>query len=79
MLGRVPWGRLVPYSLSQLLGAYVASGLVYTVYYGESFWNFISYTHMQVLNVVVVLNYLCCCLRCNNGVQWRSVDCIWQK
>ncbi|XP_060906625.1 aquaporin-10a [Labrus mixtus] len=33
VLGRVPWGRLVPYSLSQLLGAYMASGLVYLVYY----------------------------------------------
>ncbi|XP_023264692.1 aquaporin-10-like isoform X2 [Seriola lalandi dorsalis] len=33
VLGQVPWGRLVPYCLSQLLGAYVASGLVYLVYY----------------------------------------------
>lgn len=33
VLGRVSWGRLLPYSLSQLLGAYVASGLVYLVYY----------------------------------------------
>ncbi|CAJ1062263.1 aquaporin-10a [Xyrichtys novacula] len=33
VLGQVPWSRLVPYSLSQLLGAYVASGLVYLVYY----------------------------------------------
>lgn len=33
VLGNVPWGRLVPYSLSQLLGAYVASALVYLVYY----------------------------------------------
>uniref|UniRef100_A0A8D3B3X1 Aquaporin 10a n=2 Tax=Scophthalmus maximus TaxID=52904 RepID=A0A8D3B3X1_SCOMX len=33
VLGKVPWGRLVPYSLSQLLGAYVASALVYLVYY----------------------------------------------
>ncbi|XP_033495978.1 aquaporin-10a [Epinephelus lanceolatus] len=33
VLGQVPWGRLVPYSLSQLLGAYMASGLVYLVYY----------------------------------------------
>ncbi|XP_061737986.1 aquaporin-10a isoform X3 [Nerophis ophidion] len=29
----VPWSRLLPYWLSQLLGAYVASGLVYLVYY----------------------------------------------
>lgn len=36
VLERVPWGKLVPYSLSQLLGAYVASGLVYLVYYGAS-------------------------------------------
>ncbi|XP_049902171.1 aquaporin-10a isoform X2 [Epinephelus moara] len=33
VLGQVPWRRLVPYSLSQLLGAYMASGLVYLVYY----------------------------------------------
>lgn len=33
VLGQVPWGRLLPYSLSQILGAYVASGLVYLVYY----------------------------------------------
>ncbi|KAM4600369.1 aquaporin-10a [Polymixia lowei] len=33
VLRQAPWGRLVPYSLSQLLGAYVASGLVYLVYY----------------------------------------------
>ncbi|KAM9310000.1 aquaporin-10a [Pholidichthys leucotaenia] len=32
-LGRVPWSRLVPYCLSQMVGAYVASGLVYLVYY----------------------------------------------
>ncbi|XP_061838578.1 aquaporin-10a isoform X3 [Nerophis lumbriciformis] len=30
---QVPWRRLLPYWLSQLLGAYVASGLVYLVYY----------------------------------------------
>lgn len=35
-LEKVPWGKLVPYSLSQLLGAYMASGLVYLVYYGAS-------------------------------------------
>lgn len=39
VLGQTPWGRLVPYSLSQLLGAYVASGLVYLVYYGLFFWQ----------------------------------------
>lgn len=33
VLGQVPWSRLVPYSLSQVLGAYLASGLVYLVYY----------------------------------------------
>ncbi|XP_056143016.1 aquaporin-10a [Lampris incognitus] len=32
-LGHVRWGRLVPYCLSQLVGAYVASALVYLVYY----------------------------------------------
>lgn len=36
VLERVPWGKLIPYSLSQLLGAYMASGLVYLVYYGAS-------------------------------------------
>lgn len=35
VLGKVPWGRLAPYCLSQLLGAYVASGLVYLIYYGK--------------------------------------------
>ncbi|XP_038146110.1 aquaporin-10-like [Cyprinodon tularosa] len=30
---RVKWGRLVPYCLSQVLGAYVASALAYAVYY----------------------------------------------
>lgn len=34
VLGQVPWGQLVPYFLSQLFGAYMASGLVYLVYYG---------------------------------------------
>lgn len=34
VLGQVPWTRLVPYSLSQVFGAYVASGIVYLVYYG---------------------------------------------
>lgn len=34
VLGQVRWGRLVPYCLSQLLGAYMASALVYLVYYG---------------------------------------------
>ncbi|XP_026227218.1 aquaporin-10a isoform X2 [Anabas testudineus] len=33
VLGQVPWTRLVPYSLSQVFGAYVASGIVYLVYY----------------------------------------------
>ncbi|CAK6960710.1 aquaporin-10a [Scomber scombrus] len=33
VLGKAQWGRLVPYCLSQLLGAYMASGLVYLVYY----------------------------------------------
>ncbi|XP_034466872.1 aquaporin-10a [Hippoglossus hippoglossus] len=33
VLGQAPWGRLLPYSLSQLLGAYMASGLVFLVYY----------------------------------------------
>ncbi|XP_037532876.1 aquaporin-10a [Nematolebias whitei] len=33
VLGQVQWVRLVPYCLSQILGAYVASALVYLVYY----------------------------------------------
>ncbi|XP_005809176.1 aquaporin-10-like [Xiphophorus maculatus] len=33
ILRKVKWGRLVPYCLSQVLGAYVASALVYVVYY----------------------------------------------
>ncbi|XP_068995481.1 aquaporin-10a [Embiotoca jacksoni] len=33
VLGKVTWGKLVPYCLAQLLGAYVASALVYLVYY----------------------------------------------
>uniref|UniRef100_A0A8C6TQV4 Aquaporin 10a n=1 Tax=Neogobius melanostomus TaxID=47308 RepID=A0A8C6TQV4_9GOBI len=33
VVGQVHWGRLLPYSLSQILGAYVASALVYLVYY----------------------------------------------
>eukprot|EP00063_Salmo_salar_P032592 XP_014007427.1 PREDICTED: aquaporin-3-like isoform X2 [Salmo salar] len=32
-LGRVPWVKLLPYTLSQVLGAYLASGLVFLVYY----------------------------------------------
>lgn len=37
VLGKVSWSRLVPYSLSQVVGAFVASGVVYLVYYGLSF------------------------------------------
>uniref|UniRef100_A0A8C6NU76 Aquaporin 10a n=1 Tax=Nothobranchius furzeri TaxID=105023 RepID=A0A8C6NU76_NOTFU len=33
VLGQVRWGRLVPYCLSQILGAYVASALAFLVYY----------------------------------------------
>ncbi|KAJ3597286.1 hypothetical protein NHX12_000814 [Muraenolepis orangiensis] len=33
VLRKVSWSRLLPYSLSQLLGAYLASALVYLVYY----------------------------------------------
>ncbi|XP_077430765.1 aquaporin-10a [Vanacampus margaritifer] len=33
VLGQVSWKRMLPYSLSQVLGAYVASALVYMVYY----------------------------------------------
>ncbi|XP_061676910.1 aquaporin-10a isoform X2 [Syngnathoides biaculeatus] len=33
VLGQVPWKRMLPYWLSQVLGAYVASGVVYMVYY----------------------------------------------
>ncbi|XP_017324383.1 aquaporin-10a [Ictalurus punctatus] len=33
VLGDLPWRCLLPYSLSQLLGAYLASAVVYTMYY----------------------------------------------
>ncbi|XP_028985137.1 aquaporin-10a [Betta splendens] len=33
VLGQVSWSRLVPYCVCQVLGAYVASGLVYLIYY----------------------------------------------
>ncbi|XP_007556187.2 aquaporin-10-like [Poecilia latipinna] len=33
VLRKVKWGRLVPYCLSQVLGAYVASALAFMVYY----------------------------------------------
>lgn len=33
VLGKSPWRKLAPYSLSQLLGAYVGAGLVFMVYY----------------------------------------------
>ncbi|XP_052002981.1 aquaporin-10-like isoform X2 [Xyrauchen texanus] len=32
VLGDLPWKKLLPYSLAQLLGAYLASGLVYLIY-----------------------------------------------
>ncbi|KAL0985262.1 hypothetical protein UPYG_G00154710 [Umbra pygmaea] len=32
-LGKVPWVKLLPYSVCQVLGAYLASGLVFLVYY----------------------------------------------
>lgn len=41
-LRKVRWGRLLPYWLSQMLGAYVASALVYVVYYG---WSFRHHCH----------------------------------
>lgn len=33
VLRKVPWRKLLPYSLSQLAGAYVSSGVVFLVYY----------------------------------------------
>ncbi|XP_056618510.1 aquaporin-10a isoform X3 [Triplophysa dalaica] len=33
VLGDLPWFKLLPYSLAQLLGAYLGSGLVYLIYY----------------------------------------------
>lgn len=36
VLGDLPWRCLLPYSLSQVLGAYLASAVVYTMYYGEA-------------------------------------------
>lgn len=49
MLGQVSWGRLLPYCLSQLLGAYLASALVYLVYYGSSIWH-LNFLHMEHLS-----------------------------
>lgn len=43
VLGKVPWGRLAPYCLSQLLGAYMASGLVYLIYYGMYWVQWLIY------------------------------------
>uniref|UniRef100_A0A3Q0RNH2 Aquaporin 10a n=1 Tax=Amphilophus citrinellus TaxID=61819 RepID=A0A3Q0RNH2_AMPCI len=39
VLEKVSWSRLVPYCLSQLVGAFVASGVVYLVYY-DAIMNF---------------------------------------
>ncbi|KAM3613778.1 uncharacterized protein V6R79_004958 [Siganus canaliculatus] len=39
VLGQVPWRKLLPYSLSQVLGAYVASGVVFVLYY-DAIMNF---------------------------------------
>lgn len=36
VLGDLPWRCLLPYSLSQVLGAYLASAVVYTMYYGKT-------------------------------------------
>ncbi|XP_040901385.1 aquaporin-10a isoform X1 [Toxotes jaculatrix] len=58
VLGQVPWGRLVPYCLSQLLGAYVASGLVYLVYYGLSFWHLKCLYH-QCLHTLFCILLFC--------------------
>uniref|UniRef100_A0A4W4EVP4 Aquaporin 10a n=1 Tax=Electrophorus electricus TaxID=8005 RepID=A0A4W4EVP4_ELEEL len=33
VLGHLPWRKLLPYSLSQVLGAYLASAVVYVMYY----------------------------------------------
>ncbi|KAL6489431.1 hypothetical protein MHYP_G00031720 [Metynnis hypsauchen] len=35
VLGDLPWKKLLPYSLSQVLGAYLASAVVFAMYYGE--------------------------------------------
>lgn len=50
VLEKAPWGKLVPYSLSQLLGAYVASGLVYLVYYGMSVCHLKSFITWQIFS-----------------------------
>lgn len=50
VLEKAPWGKLVPYSLSQLLGAYVASGLVYLVYYGMSVCHLKSFITRQIFS-----------------------------
>ncbi|KAI4880951.1 hypothetical protein NFI96_019596 [Prochilodus magdalenae] len=33
VLGQLPWKKLLPYSLAQVLGAYLASAVVYVMYY----------------------------------------------
>lgn len=39
VLGDLQWFKLLPYSLAQVLGAYLASGLVYLIYYGKKIEN----------------------------------------
>lgn len=36
VLGRLPWSKLLPYCMSQVLGAYIAAVVVFLVYYGGS-------------------------------------------
>jgi glycerol uptake facilitator-like aquaporin len=39
-LGRISWKKVVPYMLSQYVGAFVASACVFLVYHGKYFINF---------------------------------------
>lgn len=65
VLGKVSWSRLVPYFLSQVVGAFVASGIVYLVYYGLSFY-FLTHINPNLVCFPRLLQYLCSCCRCYN-------------
>lgn len=56
MLGDLPWFKLLPYSLAQLLGAYLGSGLVYLIYYGKKIQNVLKI----ISNILLKLSLLFC-------------------
>lgn len=67
VLRQTPWKRLVPYSLSQLLGAYVASGVVYTVYYGWFLASFMMTCFCALYQPephALFKPHLSCCIKC---------------